>query len=125
MYTLLGSSISFTIAYALLDLSSLGLFNCKCLNRAYHVRSLLAYPTQIYVIAISTSIMGAIFGFLFGVLKVENEDEWRTHTRLLEQQLLSLPIAAILGAVVLVVNTYIADKNKASNHFDPRNIDGI
>jgi hypothetical protein len=70
--------------------------------------------------------MGALFGLLFGVLKVGNEEPWRTHTRLIEQQLMSLPVAAILGSVILVVNAHIAEQNKESNYFDPfSNTDGI
>lgn len=64
-------------------------------------------------------ILGGIFGLLFGILDVEDENEWIRHTRFLEQQLISAPISGVLGFLVAILNFKISQDARIDIIFDP------
>jgi hypothetical protein len=118
MYILLGSSLSFALTYAVLDLATLGFYNCNCFSTQQSL-PLIAYPVQVLLLSVNAVILGGIFGLLFGVLEVQGGNEWIRHSRFLEQQFISAPISALMGVIVCVINHRISEDKRVDIMFNP------
>ena len=93
LYMSLGVSLSFAVTFSLVDL--LNLYSDHCRSRAV---SLVASSRQIGLVLLGAVAMGALFGFMFGAMDVE--DDGAAHEKLRNEERASLPIGFALGAVV-------------------------
>ena len=93
LYMSLGVSLSFAVTFSLVDL--LNLYSDHCRSRAV---PLVASSRQIGLVLLGAVAMGALFGFMFGAMDVE--DDGAAHEKLRNEERASLPIGFALGAVV-------------------------
>ena len=56
---------------------------------------------------------------IFGVLDVEDENEWVRHTKFFEQQIFTIPISATFGTIVSVINYIISLQKTTFISFHP------
>ena len=116
MYLMLGISLCFAVSYSLVDLLNQGCFSCGCVSSYGDSRPIITSPAQVYLILTVAMAMGAMFGLIFGLLDVE--DEPYPQHRFAEQQIISIPIGAVLGAVVGFLNQKLRQDAYGSD-FDP------
>lgn len=76
------------------------LINDLSLNRT--TPGIVETPGQVYSILIVSIIMGAVFGFIFGTLDVEDAGD-KLATKLWIEEQICLPIAFTLGATAGVL----------------------
>jgi len=104
MYAIIGVSLSFALTFSLTEFINLGLCD-KCCNTDFENNPLIGSKKQIFIIFAGSIIMGAIFGVLFGVIDVENDDP--QHTKFKENLIWSIPLGGILGGVLGFINQFI------------------
>ncbi len=77
MYMVLGTSSCFAISFSVIDTVNTG---CCSPDEAdggeRFSRAIVSSPSQIYAILSGSVAMGAVFGFMFGYLDVE-DDDWK------------------------------------------------
>eukprot|EP00292_Cryptomonas_paramecium_P014548 CAMPEP_0113711348 /NCGR_PEP_ID=MMETSP0038_2-20120614/30702_1 /TAXON_ID=2898 /ORGANISM="Cryptomonas paramecium" /LENGTH=139 /DNA_ID=CAMNT_0000637585 /DNA_START=201 /DNA_END=616 /DNA_ORIENTATION=- /assembly_acc=CAM_ASM_000170 len=98
LYTLLGTSLSFALTFSVVDLIN----QSSCGPRAV---ALVQTSKQVYVVAACSLAMGAIFGFSFGMLDVE--DDGRLDRRFDEDQAINGAIGAVVGILMGGANQYL------------------
>lgn len=115
IYTVLGVSVSFALTFTIIDL-----LNCVVgLIRPQVAKTLIDSKSQVYVIMCITLLMGGIFGFIFGVMDVEDSLTYQIKLVLLREQHFCYPIGAILGAAAGFANEIV--KHQEEQHAKMRN----
>jgi hypothetical protein len=110
LYTVLGTSVSFALTFALVDLVNFVLGMCQ----ASIARPLVESNEQVTsVLAISFS-MGCIFGTIFGVMDVEDEVSYQLGLALKREESYCYPIGAVLGFAGGVWNEYARARAEAT-----------
>mmetsp|Transcript_464 Transcript_464/g.868 ORF Transcript_464/g.868 Transcript_464/m.868 type:complete len:226 (-) Transcript_464:1458-2135(-) len=116
LYALLGTAMAFAWCFGIVDALNQGLCLCCCrcffVNKKAFIRSFSNSPHQVYIILSAACAMGAMFGFLFGLLDVE--DETNSLARYSEDQKISIPLGALIGAVTGFMNqrVYLSEPSR-------------
>ncbi len=107
LYTILGISVAFALVFSVVDLVNylMGFL------RASVARPIVESPHQVYLIMTVAMLMGATFGFIFGVMDVEDEIQYQVRLALLKEEKTCLPIGALLGAIAGFGNEYLRLKS--------------
>lgn len=107
LYTILGISVAFALVFSVVDLVNymMGFL------RASVARPIVESPHQVYLIMTVAMVMGATFGFIFGVMDVEDEIQYQVRLALLKEEKTCLPIGALLGAIAGFGNEYLRLKS--------------
>jgi hypothetical protein len=107
LYTILGVSVAFALVFSIVDLVNylMGFL------RASIARPVVESSHQVYLIMTIAMVMGATFGFIFGVMDIEDEIQYQVRLALLKEERTCIPIGAILGAVAGFGNEYIRQKS--------------
>jgi hypothetical protein len=107
LYTVLGVSVAFALVFSIVDLVNylMGFL------RASVARPVVESPHQVYLVMTIALIMGATFGFIFGVMDIEDEIQYQVRLALLKEERTCVPIGAVLGAIAGFGNEYIRQKN--------------
>lgn len=107
LYTILGISVAFALVFSVVDLVNylMGFL------RASVARPIVESPHQVYLIMTVALMMGATFGFIFGVMDVEDEIQYQVRLALLKEERTCLPIGALLGAIAGFGNEYLRLKS--------------
>ena len=87
-------------------------------------KPLVETETQVYLVVTTAVIMGAVFGFIFGLLDVE--DVARSHLRvaLMREESICYPIGAVLGGCAAAINQWIREQQE-QYRFDPLHDDEL
>lgn len=119
LYTILGVSVAFALVFSVVDLVNyvMGFL------RASVARPVVESSLQVYLIMTIALIMGATFGFIFGVMDIEDEIQYQVRLALLKEERTCLPIGAVLGAIAGFGNEFLRLKSDEytslqSNGFD-------
>jgi hypothetical protein len=76
-YMVLGTSSCFAISFSVVDTVNTGCCTPSEEDGADRLtRAIVSSPSQIYAILSGSVAMGAVFGFMFGYLDVE-DDDWK------------------------------------------------
>merc|ERR1711916_323094 len=70
-------------------------------------KPLIESNAQVYMILSFALVMGGVFGFIFGVLDVEDSTSYQIKLALLREEHYCYPIGAFLGAIAGFMNEYI------------------
>ncbi|CAG9317561.1 unnamed protein product [Blepharisma stoltei] len=115
LYAILGISVSFALTFAIVDLMNY----FSSYFSGYSGKVIVENPQQISAILVLSSIMGVIFGLIFGILDVEDQTAYQLRIALMKEQLYCYPIGAILGALSGVMNEYLkTDYIQPPDQFD-------
>lgn len=111
IYVLLGVSVSFALMFSLVDLInySIGLMQHSL------ARPLVESKSQVYLVLGISLVKGALFGFIFGIMDVEDEVAYHIRLALLREEHYCYPIGGILGAMAGFGNEYLRQKENARN----------
>ena len=104
LYVSLGVSLCFSITFTCVDL-----LNAYYDRNSYDLRrrALVQTPQQVGVVLAGAVANGAAFGFMFGMMDVEDAPQ-----RLRQEERLSAPIGVVLGACVGAFQMVIANKER-------------
>ena len=107
LYTILGISVTFALVFSVVDLINylMGFL------RASAARPVVESSHQVYFVMTVALVMGAIFGFIFGIMDIEDEIQYQVRLALLKEERTCLPIGALLGAFAGFGNEYIRLKS--------------
>ena len=107
LYTVLGVSVTFALVFSVVDLINylMGFLQASA------ARPVVESSHQVYFIITIALVMGAIFGFIFGAMDIEDEVQYQVRLALLKEERTCLPIGALLGAVAGFGNEYIRLKS--------------
>ena len=88
LYAVVGVSVTFALVFSAVDLLN------YCSGRP-----LVETPSQVIVVLCVSVIMGAIYGFVFGMLDVEDQKGYRLQLQLMREEKFCFPVGGGLGAV--------------------------
>eukprot|EP01111_Echinosteliopsis_oligospora_P000490 TRINITY_DN1053_c0_g1_i1.p1 TRINITY_DN1053_c0_g1~~TRINITY_DN1053_c0_g1_i1.p1 ORF type:complete len:248 (-),score=36.54 TRINITY_DN1053_c0_g1_i1:97-840(-) len=104
MYATVGLVLAFALSFCFTEILTMGLCN-KCCKTDFEEKPIIGSSKQLAMVFIATLVLGTIHGVLFGVIDVENDDA--QHDKFFKNVIISLPIGAILGAIVGFWNQWI------------------
>mmetsp|Transcript_33794 Transcript_33794/g.102104 ORF Transcript_33794/g.102104 Transcript_33794/m.102104 type:complete len:233 (-) Transcript_33794:11-709(-) len=106
LYVILGTSVAFALTFSVVDLVNyiLGFLQVSV------AKPFVESAAQVYMVLGTALIMGAVFGFVFGVMDVEDEVSYQIRLALLREERYCYPIGAILGGAVGFANEYIREE---------------
>ncbi|GAW83531.1 hypothetical protein, conserved [Plasmodium gonderi] len=109
IYCVLGISISFALTFSLIDLINylIGFIQGSI------TRPLIESVAQVYLILLFTITMGGIFGFIFGLLDVEDESSHHIRLALMKAENCCFPLGAILGGLAGFGNEVFRQQSEA------------
>lgn len=98
MYTVLGTAITYALCFSLTDMLNQGVLYCKCCHEGEEaVTPLVSTPMQTWSLMAVGCISGSFYGYLFGLIDVEDDDEF--HDRFKEQEMFCVPLGLLLGGL--------------------------
>lgn len=115
VYALLGLSTSFALIFAFVDTWN------EVVRRwleQYGVRPLVENDMQVYLVVISSVLMGFLYGLVFGLLDIEDEELSHIRVKLLQDNRICYPIGAVVGGVSGAINEYLRASHQPHT-FDP------
>merc|ERR1719476_729468 len=119
LYTILGTSVAFALTFSVIDLVNyiLGFLQVSI------AKPFVESASQVYMVLVTSLIMGALFGLIFGVMDVEDEVSYQIRLALLREERYCYPVGAILGGVVGFMNEYIRDQEERCMNSMPKGFD--
>lgn len=102
LYTILGVSVAFALTFSVVDLINyvLGFLQVSI------AKPLVESTSQVYSVLMLALVMGGIFGFVFGMMDVEDEVSYQMDLSLKREESYCYPIGAVLGCAGGVMNEY-------------------
>eukprot|EP01068_Selenidium_serpulae_P020694 Selendium_serpulae@DN9010_c0_g1_i1.p1 len=111
LYTVLGISVAFALVFSLVDVVNyaIGFFQPQAAKPLVESRSQVCKNTkttfmelfnQVQMVVAAAMVMGAIFGFTFGALDVEDQNHYHIKLALMREEHICMPIGALLGGLV-------------------------
>eukprot|EP00457_Paulinella_chromatophora_P013847 gb/GEZN01014199.1/.p1 GENE.gb/GEZN01014199.1/~~gb/GEZN01014199.1/.p1 ORF type:complete len:233 (+),score=40.78 gb/GEZN01014199.1/:25-723(+) len=115
LYSLLGVSVCFALLFSVIDLINYctGLF-CQSPN----AKALVETEKQVYLVVASAVVMGFLFGLLFGLMDVEDQDYEHLRSALMVEERLCYPIGALVGGTASAYNQKLREETRGYQ-FDP------
>jgi hypothetical protein len=94
LYAVLGTSVSFALTFAACDVANyiLGFF------QATVAKPLIDSTRQVTLVLVLSVCVGAVYGFIFGVLDVEDEVAYNLNLALKRDENICWPIGVVVGA---------------------------
>lgn len=114
LYALLGISICFALVFSLIDL--INYFAGFCQGDAS--RPLVENDTQVLLVALTSVALGFIFGFVFGMMDLEDTPVVLLRDQFAKEQRVCYPLAAMVGAISSMINFKLR-ANSGEYRFDP------
>jgi len=119
LYSILGISVCFALLFSVIDLINYCTSIC-C--RAFQNKPLVETENQVYLVVFTAVLMGSLFGFVFGLLDVENQNA-DLYFQLQRERTYCYPIGALLGGVASAINQNMRETSDFA--FDPIRDDEI
>lgn len=105
---MVGTSLCWALTFSIVDMIN----SPNCCQQDI-VSPLVQSSKQVYVVLMSSIVMGFLFGFSFGMIDVE--DDTRLHSRMDEDQAINTMIGACVGCIMGGANQYLRDKQLVAN----------
>lgn len=105
MYTLLGIAVSFALTFSVVDVINylLGFMQQSV------AKPFVESTRQIQLMLGIAMVMGAIFGFIFGIINLDNNLQYEIRLKLRQQEHNCFPLGGLLGFIAGVGNEYLRD----------------
>lgn len=110
VYTIIGISVSFALTFSIVDIVNyfIGLLESTIAKPLVESKSQVTdHFKQVYLVLFTSIVMGAIFGFIFGLMDVEDELIYHMQLTLLKEEHYCYPIGAMLGGIAGFGNEYL------------------
>ncbi|XXQ32029.1 DUF4203 domain-containing protein [Plasmodiophora brassicae] len=104
LFCILGVSVVFALLFAILDLINFFVSTCQTETSP----GLIENTAQVNLILATSVIMGVVFGFVFGMLDVEDAHLANLRLAFMRDQSICYPIGAVLGGVAALINQRLA-----------------
>lgn len=118
LYGILGISVCFALNFAIVDV-----LNYVYEYLVHNGRPVIENKRQIISIVALTSLMGAVFGVVFGVVDYEDEEMYHKKLDLMKEEFYCFPIGGVLGAVSGGINDYFkSDYVRHNDEFEDEEI---
>ncbi|CEL92515.1 unnamed protein product [Vitrella brassicaformis CCMP3155] len=108
LYTILGVSVAFALTFSVVDLINyfLGFLQPN------GAKPLVESKSQVMLVLSIALVMGGLFGFIFGVMDVEDEVAYQIRLALLREEHYCYPIGALLGGLAGFGNEYLRQQEE-------------
>jgi len=116
LYSMLGVSVCFALLFSVIDLINYCSGVC-C--QSPNSRPIVETETQVYLVVGTAVLMGFVFGLVFGLLDVEDEQISHLRMALLREESICYPIGAAVGGIATVINQWLREKNQETLAFNP------
>lgn len=105
LYMMLGTSVAFAFSFSVVDLVNyvLGFLQVSV------AKPLVESTAQVHMVLAASLAMGAICGFVFGVMDVEDELSYQIRLALMREEHYCYPLGALLGGAVGFGNEYVRE----------------
>ncbi|XP_954539.1 uncharacterized protein TA19265 [Theileria annulata] len=103
VYTLLGVSTSFALTFTIVDIINYFMATLETTVS----KPLVESKSQVHLILSIALVMGAIFGFTFGLMDVEDEAAYHVQLALMKEEKYTYPIGILLGGAAGFGNEYL------------------
>lgn len=114
LYAVLGMSVCFGFLVPLMDL-----VNYFAVGSGPAARPLIESEKQVFLIAASAAAMGLVFGFVFGMLDVEDaKTPPLIKLQLMRVESICYPIGALIGGFASALNMHYRDTQPHAYGFD-------
>ena len=107
LYTIVGMSVCFAFTYSLLDVvnAMYAHFSDGAPNsEGTTTSSMIGSEDQVHLILLTSLVMGACFGMIFGLMDVEDQRGLQLRDALIEDEEYCIPVGIILGGVAGIYN---------------------
>lgn len=112
LYTVLGMAVCFALVFSSIDLLNWCLGAC-CGSRSGE--GLVENGKQVLLVLTMSTLMGASFGLIFGLLDVEDYAGMALRDALIKEERKCIPVGICLGAFAALLNERMAGDRDASN----------
>jgi len=117
LYTILGIAVAFALCFALVDVLNytVGFAQISL------ARPLVESPYQVFLVLATSLTMGGVFGFIFGVMDIEDQAEYTIKLALMKEEHYCYPIGILLGGLAGFGNEMLrqsSDEYSALQHTD-------
>lgn len=109
MFTVVGTSVCFAFVFSLLDLVNFTMVYLRS-------RALIENQTQIYLVLFSSCIMGAIYGFIFGMMDVEDQRGLELRDALILEEEYCIPIGIVVGGLAGMGTHILGNQSQYSGY---------
>lgn len=113
IYTILGVSVAFALTFSLVDVVN---FMFSFFQSSVS-KPLVESKEQAYMVLFFTLIMGGVFGFIFGLLDVEDELQYHIKLALLREQQFCYPLGAVIGGLAGFSNEILRQSEQRLRYF--------
>eukprot|EP00466_Bigelowiella_natans_P017008 jgi/Bigna1/146993/aug1.126_g21701 len=114
LYSILGIAVTFALLFSIIDLVNY----CYGSFGATPGKALVETEEQVLLIVATATVLGFLFGLVFGLLDVEDQPYNKLREALVQQEHICYPIGAIVSAVASAFNQYLREKNSQEYHYE-------
>lgn len=107
LYTIVGMSVCFAFTFSLLDVINVMTVHCNGgapNGDGTTSSSIIGSQDQVHLILLTSIVMGACFGMVFGLMDVEDQRGLQLRDALIEDEEYCIPIGVVLGGVAGIYN---------------------
>ena len=115
LYAILGISVSFALNFSIVDF--INYFSSFC--QSVYSEAIIETPKQVAAILGGSCFMGVVFGLIFGVMDIEDVNEYDIRYALMNEEHYCYPIGMVIGGICGAYNEYIRKQNEYSRPGDP------
>ena len=108
LYTIVGMSVCFAFTFSLLDVVNVWLVHCSGNENT----SLVQSQDQVHLILLTSIVMGACFGMIFGLMDVEDQRGLQLRDALIQDEEYCIPVGIILGGISGMYNQALLSQSK-------------
>lgn len=112
LYTILGMAVCFALVFSSIDLLNWCLGSCCGSSSG---EGLVENGKQVLLVLSMSTLMGASFGLIFGLLDVEDYQGMALRTALINEERKCIPVGIILGALAAIANEKLAGDRDISS----------
>merc|ERR1712217_218325 len=107
LYMLLGLAVAFALTFSIVDV----LNYVVGFMQATIAKPVVESAQQVYMVLVVSLAMGVVFGFMFGLLDLEDERGYHIRMALMREERYCLPMGLILGGLSGFGNEYYRQKD--------------
>ncbi|GAB5353825.1 hypothetical protein AAMO2058_000067200 [Amorphochlora amoebiformis] len=121
LYSILGIAVTFALLFSIIDL--VNFCHGSCISTPG--RALVETETQVLLIVATATLMGFLFGLVFGLMDVEDKQFGELREALTHEQRLCYPIGIIVSAAAAAANQYLREKNSQEYKYESLRKDDV